>query len=105
MASFAEFFVAVAHDPTGLNYQGPDRGPQYRSDIFFTGPAQLSLKRLFPAAYGATPVWSGVPRRARNQADGADHNGWSALRRPQTRAFAAQAVAVMLRGPSERPAR
>src|SRR5438067_13720875 len=24
-------FFAVAHDPTQLNYQGPDHGPQYRS--------------------------------------------------------------------------
>jgi peptide-methionine (S)-S-oxide reductase len=33
-------FFLVAHDPTQLNYQGPDHGTQYRSALWYTTPAQ-----------------------------------------------------------------
>jgi len=33
------------HDPTTLNYQGPDHGHQYRSAIFFHGPEQEAAAR------------------------------------------------------------
>jgi len=33
----------VAHDPTTLNYQGPDHGTQYRSHIFYRTDAEKAL--------------------------------------------------------------
>jgi len=40
-------YFAVAHDPTQLNRQGPDHGPSYRSEIFFTSPSQERIARAY----------------------------------------------------------
>lgn len=40
-------YFSVAHDPTQLNYQGPDHGPSYRSAIF----PQTEQQRAVAAAY------------------------------------------------------
>jgi peptide-methionine (S)-S-oxide reductase len=40
-------FFLVAHDPTQLNRQGPDWGPQYRSVIFFTNSEQQRAAQAY----------------------------------------------------------
>jgi peptide-methionine (S)-S-oxide reductase len=55
-----QIYFSVAHNPTELNYQGPDSGPSYRSAIFYANDeqkriagayiAQLNKAHVFPAA-------------------------------------------------------
>lgn len=40
-------FFSVAHDPTQLNRQGNDRGPQYRSAIFYETPEQRRVAEAY----------------------------------------------------------
>jgi peptide-methionine (S)-S-oxide reductase len=42
-------FFTVAHDPTQLNRQGPDTGPQYRSAIFYKDAAQQRAAEAYVA--------------------------------------------------------
>ena len=43
-------FFIVAHDPTEVDRQGPDTGPQYRSAIFYADTSQLAAAKAFIAA-------------------------------------------------------
>jgi peptide-methionine (S)-S-oxide reductase len=42
-----EVFFSIAHDPTQLNRQGPDEGPQYRSSIFYEGDEQKRIAEAY----------------------------------------------------------
>lgn len=40
LSQILDIYFKVAHNPTELNYQGPDHGTQYRSTVFYSTPAQ-----------------------------------------------------------------
>jgi peptide-methionine (S)-S-oxide reductase len=44
-----QIYFSVAHDPTQLNYQGPDRGTQYRSTIFPVTDEQAKIAKAYIA--------------------------------------------------------
>ena len=50
-------YFTVAHDPTQLNRQGPDKGPSYRSAIFPQSPRQEQLARAFMQRVSAAKLW------------------------------------------------
>ncbi|WP_430250799.1 peptide-methionine (S)-S-oxide reductase MsrA [Neorhizobium sp. DAR64860/K0K1] len=52
-----QIFFSVAHNPTQLNYQGPDRGPQYRSAIFTTSDEQKKVAEAYIAQLDATKLY------------------------------------------------
>jgi peptide-methionine (S)-S-oxide reductase len=44
-----QVFFSVVHDPTQLNRQGPDTGPQYRSVIFYADESQKKIAAAYVA--------------------------------------------------------
>lgn len=71
-----QLYFSVAHDPTQLDRQGPDRGPSYRSEIFFASPSQERIarayvKQLTDAKVFASPIVTKIePLRAFYPAEG-----------------------------------
>lgn len=49
-------FFSVAHDSTEINRQGPDIGPQYRSEIFYVNDEQKKLAADYIAAIDKAKV-------------------------------------------------
>ncbi len=78
-AQLLQIYFSVAHDPTQLNRQGPDRGTQYRSAVFTTSAAQkqvaeryiaqLEMAKAFPAKIvtQVTPLAAFYPAEAYHQ--------------------------------------
>ncbi len=48
-ATLLRVYFAIAHDPTQVNGQGPDRGPSYRSAIFPQNAAQRQVASAYIA--------------------------------------------------------
>jgi len=42
-----QIYFSVAHDPTQLNRQGPDTGPQYRSTVFAENAEQAHIAKAY----------------------------------------------------------
>ena len=51
-------FFSVAHDPTELNYQGPDEGTQYRSATFPQNDEQARVAKAYIAQLDAAHAFS-----------------------------------------------
>jgi peptide-methionine (S)-S-oxide reductase len=52
-----QIYFSVAHDPTQLNYQGPDMGTQYRSAIFPMNDEQARVARAYIDQLNAAHVY------------------------------------------------
>jgi peptide-methionine (S)-S-oxide reductase len=52
-------FFAVAHDPTELNRQGPDRGTQYRSVAFYANAEQKRIAEAYIDQLNRAKVFRG----------------------------------------------
>jgi len=55
-----QVYFSVAHDPTELNRQGPDRGTQYRSDIFYADDSQKRIAQAYIAQLDKARIFKGA---------------------------------------------
>ena len=54
-----QVFFSVAHNPTQLNYQGPDRGTQYRSAVFPLNAEQEKVTKAYIAELDRAKLFDG----------------------------------------------
>lgn len=54
-----QIYFSVAHNPTQLNFQGPDHGTQYRSTIFSVSDEQAEFARTYIAQLEETGLFEG----------------------------------------------
>lgn len=59
LGQLLKVYFSVAHNPTELNYQGPDHGTQYRSAIFFNTPEQKKIAEAYIAQLNQTKLYNG----------------------------------------------
>ena len=49
LGKILQIYFSVGHNPTELNYQGPDEGTQYRSEIFYANEEQKRVAEAYIA--------------------------------------------------------
>ena len=54
-----QIYFSVAHNPTQLNFQGPDHGTQYRSTIFIGNEEQQRIAAAYIAQLNGAEVFEG----------------------------------------------
>lgn len=51
-------FFAVGHNPTQLNFQGPDYGTQYRSSLIYSNAEQKKIAEAYVAQLAAAKIYA-----------------------------------------------
>jgi peptide-methionine (S)-S-oxide reductase len=102
LGQLLQVFFSVAHDPTEVDKQGPDHGPQYRSVIFFASPDQERVARAYIAQLDAAkvfraPIATEVTKLDRFYPAEPDHQDFAARypQHPYIRAWDAPKVAAL----------
>ena len=60
LGKLLQIHFSVAHNPTELNYQGPDVGAQYRSEIFYANDGQKRVAGAYIAQLNTAHVFANV---------------------------------------------
>jgi peptide-methionine (S)-S-oxide reductase len=58
LGKILQIYFSVAHNPTELNYQGPDSGTSYRSAIFYANDDQKRIAQAYIAQLDAAHVFN-----------------------------------------------